>query len=118
VIFAREDMIAKDPEPLRGFLRGTVRGMRHAFAREHFEEGTRILLKYHPEIDLAAALGAATVASTYAMTDEVTSGKVAVGQFEPWRVDKSRDVYTEYMRLKRQVPGPDLYTNDLLPERK
>ena len=118
VIFAREDTIAKDPEVLRGFLRGSVRGLRHAFARENLEEGARILLKYNPEVDFDAALGAATVASTYAITEEVRSGKVAVGQFESWRVDKSRDVYTEYMQLKRRVPGPDLYTNDLLPERK
>jgi NitT/TauT family transport system substrate-binding protein len=118
VIFAREDTIAKDPEVLRGFLRGSVRGLRHAFARENLEEGARILLKYNPEVDFDAALGAAAVASTYALTEEVRSGKVAVGQFEPWRVDKSRDVYTEYMQLKRRVPGPDLYTNDLLPERK
>ena len=118
VIFAREDTIGKDPEPLRGFLRATVRGLKYAFARENLAEGAKILLKYNPEVDFDAALGAATVASTYAMTDEVASGKVAIGQFEPWRVDKSRDVYTEYMKLKRRVPGPDLYTNDLLPERK
>jgi NitT/TauT family transport system substrate-binding protein len=118
VIFAREDTIAKEPEPLRAFLRGTVRGLKHAFAKENHAEGARILLKFHPEVDYDAALGAAAVASTYAMTEEITSGKVAVGQFEPARVDKSRDVYTEYMQLKRRVPGPELYTNDLLPERK
>jgi NitT/TauT family transport system substrate-binding protein len=118
VIFAREDTIAKDPEPLRGFLRASVKGLKYAFAKENLEEGAKILLKYNPEVDFDAALGAATVASRYAMTEEITSGKVAVGQFEPARVDKSRDVYTEYMQLKRRVPGDDLYTNDLLPERK
>jgi len=118
VVFAREDSIAKDPEPLRGFLRGSVKGLKYAFAKEHWEEGAKILLKYNPEVDYDAALGAATVASRYAMTEEITSGKVAVGQFEPARVDKSRDVYTEYMNLKRRVPGDELYTNDLLPERK
>ncbi len=118
VIFAREESIAKDAESLRAFLRATLRGMRHAFARENLEEGARILLRYHPEVDLDAAAGAARVASQYAMTEEVTSGQVALGQFEPARVDRSRDVYTEYMRLKRQVPGAELYTNDLLPERK
>jgi NitT/TauT family transport system substrate-binding protein len=118
VILAREDTIQKDPEPLRAFLRGTLRGMKYAFASEHLEEGARILLKYHPEVNLDAAVGAATVASRYAMTEEITSGQVALGQIEPARVDKSRDVYTEYMQLKRHVPGPELYTNDLLPERK
>lgn len=118
VIFAREDTIAKEPEPLRGFLRASVKGLRYAFAKEHLEEGARVLLKYNPEVDFDAALGAAAVASRYAMTEEITSGKVAVGQFEPARVDKSRDVYTEYMQLKRRVPGDELYTNDLLPEKK
>jgi NitT/TauT family transport system substrate-binding protein len=118
VIFAREDSIARDPEPLRAFLRGSVKGIRYAFAREHLEEGARILLKYNPEVDLDAAVGAATVASGYSMTEEVTGGRVAIGQFEPARIDKSRDVYTEYMQLKRRVPSGDLYTNELLPERK
>lgn len=118
VIFAREDTIAKEPEPLRGFLRASVKGIRYAFAKEHWEEGARILIKYNPEVDFDAALGAATVASRYAITEEIASGKVAIGQFEPARVDKSRDVYTEYMHLKRRVPGNELYTNDLLTERK
>jgi NitT/TauT family transport system substrate-binding protein len=118
VIFAREDSIAKEPEPLKAFLRASVKGIKHAFAKENWEEGAKILLKYNPEVDHDAALGAATVASRYALTEEVTSGKVAVAQFEPARVDKSRDVYTEYMKLKRQVPGAELYTNDLLPEWK
>lgn len=118
VIFAREDTIAKDADLLRAFLRGTVRGVKHAFAKENHAEGARILLKFHPEVDLDAALGAAAVASTYTLTDEVTSGKVAIGQFEPARVDRSRDVYTEYMQLKKRVAGADLYTNDLLPEKK
>jgi NitT/TauT family transport system substrate-binding protein len=118
VIFTRDDAIAKEEEPLRGFLRATVKGMRYAFAPEHHEEGAKILIKYNPEVDLDAAVGAASVASRYSMTEEVTSGKVAIGQFEPARVDKSRDVYTEYMQLKRRVPGDELYTNALLPERK
>lgn len=118
VIFTREDAITKDAEPLRGFLRATVKGMRYAFAPEHHEEGAKILIKYNPEVDLDAAVGAASVASRYSMTEEITSGKVALGQFEPARVDKSRDVYTEYMQLKRRIAGDELYTDALLPERK
>lgn len=118
VIFAREESITKEAEALRAFLRGTIRGMKYAFAKDHLDEGARILLKYNPEVDFDAAAGAAAVASRYAMTEEVTGGRVAVGQFEPARVDRSRDVYTEYMQLKRRVSGAELVTNDLLPERK
>ncbi len=118
VIFAREESITKEAEALRAFLRGTIRGMKYAFAKDHLDEGARILLKYNPEVDFDAAAGAAALASRYAMTEEVTGGRVAVGQFEPARVDRSRDVYTEYMQLKRRVSGAELVTNDLLPERK
>ena len=45
---AREDTIAKDPETLKAFLRGSIRGMKHAFAKENLEEGARILLKSNP----------------------------------------------------------------------
>ena len=60
VIFAREDSIAKEPEPIRAFLRASVKGLKHAFAKENWEEGAKILLKYNPEVDYDAALGAAT----------------------------------------------------------
>ena len=48
----------------------------------------------------------------------MTSGKLAVGQFEPARLEKTRDTYTQYLELKRKVPLDELYTNDLLPEKK
>jgi len=41
-----------------------------------------------------------------------------VGQFEPARLEKTRDTYTQYLELKRKVGLEELYTNDLLPERK
>lgn len=118
VIFAREESMAKDADALRAFLRGTVRGLKYAFDPKNIEEGARILVKSNPEVDLDAAIGAAKVASTYSVTEEVASGKVAVGQFERDRVEKSRDIYTEYLKLKRRVPAEELYTNDLLPERR
>jgi len=41
-----------------------------------------------------------------------------VGQFEPTRVEKTRDLYTQYLELKRKVGLEEIYTNDLLPEKK
>jgi hypothetical protein len=41
-----------------------------------------------------------------------------VGQFEPARLEKTRDTYTEYLGLKRKVPLEEIYTNDLLPAKK
>lgn len=118
VIFAREEAIAKDADALRAFLRATIRGLKYAFAPDHLEEGARILIKLHPEIDIEAAAGAAQVASRYAFTEEVSTGRVALGQLEQDRVERSRDIYTEYLKLKRRVPANELYTNGLLPEVK
>ena len=41
-----------------------------------------------------------------------------MGQFDAGRLEKTRDTYTQYLELKRKVPLEELYTNDLLPEKK
>jgi hypothetical protein len=58
------------------------------------------------------------VATRFVYAEEVMSGKVAVGQFEPARIEKTRDLYTQYLELKRKVALEEIYTNDLLPEKK
>ena len=75
-------------------------------------------MKYHPEVDPDGALGAAQVASRFVYAEEVTSGKMAPGQFEPARLEKTRDTYTEYLKLQRKVPLDEVYTNDLVPAKK
>ena len=117
-LIAREETIARDAEGLRAFVRATLRGADYAFRGKHFDEGVKYVLKYHPEVDPDGALGAAQVASRFVYTDEVTSGKVAVGQFELVRLEKTRDTYTEYLQLKRKVPLEEIATNDLLPAKK
>jgi NitT/TauT family transport system substrate-binding protein len=117
-LVAREDSIAKEPEALKAFLRATLKGADYAFRDKHYEEGVGYLIKSHPEVDKDGALGAAQVATRFVYADEVTSGKVAVGQFEPARVEKTRDLYTQYLELKRKVALEEIYTNDLLPEKK
>ncbi len=117
-LMAREDTIAKDPDSLRAFLRATIRGANYAFREKNLEEGVKYLVKHHPEVDPDGALGAAQVASRFVYAEEITSGKLAVGQFEPARLEKTRDTYTEYLGLKRKVGLEEIYTNDLLPARK
>ena len=117
-LIAREETIAKDPDGLKAFLRATLKGADYAFKQKHFDEGVGYVLKHHPEVDADGALGAAQVAARFVYAEEVTAGKMAVGQFEPARLEKTRDTYTQYLELKRKVPVEELYTNDLLPERK
>ena len=117
-LIAREDTIVKDPDGLKAFLRATLRGADYAFRDKHFEEGVQYVVKHHPEVDPDGALGAAQVGARFVYAEEVASGKVAVGQFEPARVEKTRDLYTQYLELKRNVPLEEIYTNDLLPAKK
>ena len=117
-LVAREETIARDPDGLKAFLRATLKGADYAFRTKHYDEGVGYLVKHHPEVDADGALGAAQVATRFVYAEEVTTGKVAVGQFEPARLEKTRDTYTQYLELKRKVALEELYTNDLLPERK
>jgi len=117
-LIAREETIAKDPDGLKAFLRATLKGADYAFRQKHFDEGVGYVVKHHPEVDPEGALGAAQVAARFVYAEEVTAGKMALGQFEPARLEKTRDTYTQYLELKRKVPIEELYTNDLLPERK
>ncbi len=117
-LIAREDTIARDPDGLKAFLRATLKGADYAFRTKRFDEGVGYVLKHHPEVDPDGALGAAQVASRFVYAEEVTAGKMAVGQFEPGRLEKTRDTYTQYLELKRKVPLEEIYTNDLLPAKK
>src|SRR5438876_699292 len=109
---------ARGPRGLKRFLRATLKGADYAFRGKHFDEGVGDVLKHHPEVDPEGAIGAAQVAARFVYAEEVTSGKVAVGRFEPGRLEKTRDTYTQYLELKRKVPLEEIYTNDLLPEKK
>jgi NitT/TauT family transport system substrate-binding protein len=117
-LVAREETIAKDPEGLKAFLRATLRGADYAFRQKHFDEGVGYVVKSHPEVDPEGAVGAAQVGARFVYASEVTSGKMAVGQFDPAQLEKTRDLYTQYLELKRKVGLEEIYTNDLLPAKK
>ena len=93
-------------------------GAEYGFRDKHYDEGVGYVVKYHPEVDPGGAVGAAQVATRFVFASEVTGGRMAVGQFDPAQLDRTRDTYTQYLELKRKVPVEELYTNDLLPARK
>ena len=117
-LVAREETIAKDPDGLKAFLRATLKGADYAFRDKHWDEGVGYVLKYHPEVDPDGAVGAAQVGARFVYAEEVRNGKVGTGQFDPAQIEKTRDLYTQYLELKRKVPLEEIYTNELLPEKK
>ena len=113
-----EEAIKNNADSLKRFLKATVRGVKYAFGGKHFEESAGYVVEANPVVEMDAAVGAGQVAAMLSFTKEVTTGKVAVGQFEPERVKKSRDITEKFLGLKKTVAVKDLYTNDLLPETK
>jgi NitT/TauT family transport system substrate-binding protein len=114
--FASDEAIQKDPELLKAFLRATLRGLKYAFDGNNFEECAKYVVAENPVVDLDAAIGAGRAAAALSITEEIKSGKVAFGQFEPDRVKTSRDITAKYLQLKGSVEVSDLYTNALLPQ--
>ena len=110
--------VMRRPTAQTSYLRATLKGADYAFRQKHFDEGVGYVVKHHPEVDPDGALGAAQVAARFVYAEEVMAGKAAVGQFDPVRLEKTRDTYTQYLELKRKVPLEEIYTNDLLPEKK
>ena len=102
---------------IKRFLAATLKGMDYVFAEGNFEEGVEAVLKSNPQIELASAIGAAEVAAKFAYSDQVKSGELAPGEFEPERIERSRDIYTKFLKLPKVVEADLLYTNELLPSK-
>jgi NitT/TauT family transport system substrate-binding protein len=117
-IFTTDESIKANGPDIKKFLKATVRGIKYCWGENRHDECAKNVVDANPVVDMVAAVGASTVAGSLSFTPEVTSGKVAVGQIEPDRVKMTRDIAIEYLKLKKTVPVEQLFTNDLLPERK
>lgn len=117
-VFARDDSIEKNADTLRRFIRATIRAIKYTWQEGNAREGAQSVVKFNPVVDLEAAAGASETVAPLAINEEITSGRFAIGQFEPRRVDRSRDLFVKYLKLKRSPSGEELYTNALLPETK
>jgi NitT/TauT family transport system substrate-binding protein len=116
--FARTDTIEKNPDLLKRFLRATVRSIEYTWAKPNAREGAQAVVKFNSIVDIDGATGASEVAAALAIDDEIKSGKYAIGQADPARVDRIRDMYVKFLSLKRSPSGDEIFTNALLPATK
>jgi NitT/TauT family transport system substrate-binding protein len=117
-IFARNETIEQNADALRRFIRASIRGIKYTWQDGHAREGAQAVLKFNPVAELEATAGASETVAPLAINKDITSGRFAIGQFDGKRIERSRDMFVTYLKLKRSPAAEELFTNALLPEVK
>lgn len=100
-LIASEDVIAKDPAMVRGFVRATLKGMKEAFANP--AEAAEIMHKYQKQIDPAVIEGEMKLVEKLATVPGQPLGKI-----DPARVKQTVDVVAKYFTLNAPVDPKDV----------
>jgi NitT/TauT family transport system substrate-binding protein len=110
-LIVKDDDIKKRPQLVRGYIEGTLEGLR--YARDHQEESLRILLKHKPELDSALT----TLQLRNAITEvflPLESVQIGVGYMKPDIMEKTVRVTNEYFDVGRKVTAKEVYTNQFI----
>lgn len=100
-LIASEDVIAKNPEMVRGFVRATLKGMKDAFANP--AEAAAIMHGYQKQIDPAVIEGEMKLVQELATVPGQPLGKI-----DPARVKETVDVVAKYFKLNAPVDPKDV----------
>jgi NitT/TauT family transport system substrate-binding protein len=117
-IFARNENVEKDAEILKRFVRASIRGIKYTWQDGNVHEAAAAVMKHNPVAEKESTEGAVEACAPLAINKDITSGQFAIGQFDPKRIESSRDLFVTYLKLKRSPPKEELFTNALLPELK
>jgi NitT/TauT family transport system substrate-binding protein len=110
-IVASDDTIRTKPELLKRVLWAITQGLAHAF--ENPDEAAQILNRNHPQIPVDVARAETIAVRELAVTPETkTKG---LGWVDPARVQKTIDVMTAALELKRKVSVDEVYAPGFLP---
>ncbi len=104
-IIASDSLIQSQPDALKRFVYAVIAGMRYSF--EHPDEAAAIMNKAHPEVDTDVAKAETLAVQELALTPEtVTAG---LGHIDPARMQKTIDIITPALELKRKVTVDEVY---------
>jgi len=114
VIFAHEDTIAQNPDLVKRFITGYVKGMRYCL--ENPSEVGKIVKKYAPEIDadLTVKSWQTELGNNIMVTDE--SQKYGLGWMSRDRMVKTIDIVSKAYNLQKNITPETVYTTNFLPE--
>ena len=100
------------PEMVRRFVAATLKGMAYAF--DHPDEAIAALRKSNPEVDAGAAMD--ELVTLKEMDTNAGLRKSGLGTIDVVRLEKTRDIVTDALSLKRKVSVEDLYAPGYLPK--
>jgi NitT/TauT family transport system substrate-binding protein len=109
-IVASDETIKTRPELLRRILWAITQGLAYAF--EHPDEAAQILNKHHPQIPVDVARAETLAVRDLALTPETK--KHGLGWVDPARVQKTIDIMTPALELKRKVTVDEVYAPGFL----
>lgn len=109
-IVASDEMIRTKPDLLRRVLWAINQGLAHAF--EHPDEAAQILNRNHPQIPVDVARAETLAVRDLALTPD-TRAK-GIGWVDPARVQKTIDIMTTALELKRKVAVDEVYAPGFL----
>lgn len=111
-IVVNPDMLRGKPDQVRGFVAASLKGMAYAFA--HPDEAIAILRKSNPEVGADTAMDELVTLKEMETTPALQ--KSGLGTIDAARLEKTRDIVTEALSLKRKVSVDDLYAPGFLPK--
>ena len=108
VIIAHEDLINKDPELVKKFLKATAKG--YEFAIENPEAAVESLLKFAPEIDKNLA-----VASQKYLAKEYIADATRWGEMKAETWERYGNWMYQNKLIARELDVKEAFTNEYLP---
>lgn len=110
-LIAHPTTLREKPEMVQKFVAATLRGTAYAF--DNMDEAIAIIRKSNPEVDAGSAGDELLALKEMQTTAEIR--RSGLGQFSVARLEKTRDIITDALSLKRKVAVEDLYAPGFLP---
>ena len=107
-----DKIIRENPGLVKGFLKAIVRGTVEAI--ENPGEGIKALLKDYPSLDPKITRGQWEITVDHMLT--ATAKKLGLFHITSEKMERTRDLIVEVMRLGKKLPVNDFYTNEFLPK--
>ena len=109
---ATEKMIGSDQDFLRKFMRASLKSL--AYGVEHPDEGTKVFLKNHGEINAELARAHWDIAVDHLITPDTQLN--GLGHIAYGKMKFTRDVIAEARKIKNVEPVMNYYTNEFQPK--
>jgi len=111
-IIVNPETLRDKPDVVRNFIAASLKGMAYALA--HPEEAVAALRKSNPEVGADTAMD--ELMTLKEMETSPTLRKAGLGTIDIARLEKTRDIVTEALSLKRKVSVDDFYAPGFLPK--